>query len=259
ASDVDVTGIARRTAGFSGAELANVVNEAALLATRHRSTAIGPAHLSEAVERTVAGPTRRSRVLTAADRRRIAVHEAGHALVGAALVGGGQVTKISVLGRGSAGGFTLSVPEADRVLATRSELLARLSALLGGRVAEELCLGEASTGAHDDLAQAARLARQMVADFGMSDGLGALALPEPAEGSAAPWSEATLAALDAETRSIVGEAADRAAAVLRSSRTVLEALATALADAETLEGAALERFLGHIAPAEHPAMALVAS
>ncbi len=237
ASDVDVTGIARRTAGFSGAELANVVNEAALLATRHRSTAIGPAHLSEAVERTVAGPTRRSRVLTAADRRRIAVHEAGHALVGAALVGGGQVTKISVLGRGSAGGFTL----------------------LGGRVAEELCLGEASTGAHDDLAQAARLARQMVADFGMSDGLGALALPEPAEGSAAPWSEATLAALDAETRSIVGEAADRAAAVLRSSRTVLEALATALADAETLEGAALERFLGHIAPAAHPAMALVAS
>ena len=259
ASDVDITALARGTAGFSGAELANVVNEAALLATRHRSTAIEPAHLSEAVERTVAGPTRRSLVLTAADRRRIAVHEAGHAVVGAAMTGGGRVTKVSVLARGSGGGFTLSVPEADRVLATRTELLDRLSALLGGRTAEALCLGEASTGAHDDLAQATRLARQMVAEFGMSDGLGAFAVPEPADGMATPWSESTLAALDAETRSIVTGAADRADAVLRSNWGVLTDLAAALDEAETLEGAALDRFLVDVAPAEGPSMALVAS
>ena len=258
-ADVDLHALARQAAGFSGAELANVVNEAALLATRQRSTAIGPAHLSEAVERAVAGPTRRSRVLTVADRRRIAVHEAGHAIVGAALPGGGQVSKISVLARGSAGGFTLSVPEADRVLATRSELIDRLSALLGGRVAEELCLGEASTGAHDDLARAARLARQMVADFGMSERLGAFALPEPADGLATPWSETTLAALDAETRSIVAEAGERAVGVLRDNRSVLEAVAGALVETESLEGEALDRFIRQIVRHNRPAMSLVAS
>jgi cell division protease FtsH len=259
AADVDLHALARQSAGFSGAELANVVNEAALLATRHRSTAIEPAHLSEAVERAVAGPTRRTRILTVGDRRRIAVHESGHALVGAALPGGGHVTKISVLARGTAGGFTLSVPEADRVLATRSELLDRLSALLGGRVAEELCLGEASTGAHDDLARAARLARQMVADFGMSDRLGAFALPDPTDGLSAPWSETTLAALDAEARSIVAEAADRATMVLLANRSVLEAMAAALVEAESLEGEALDRFLDQLTRPDRPSMALVAS
>jgi cell division protease FtsH len=257
--DVDLAGLARHTAGFSGAELANVVNEAALLATRYRSAAIEPAHLFEAVERAVAGPTCRSRVLTATDRRRIAIHEAGHALVGAALPGGGRVTKVSVLARGSAGGFTLSVPEADRVLATRSELVNRMSTLLGGRVAEELCLGEASTGTHDDLARAARLARQMAADFGMSERLGPLALTDPADGPGTPWSETTLTALDAEIRSIVGEATDAATAVLQRNSSLLQAMAGFLVDQESLEGEALDRFLGQISQADHPPMALVAS
>ena len=258
-ADVDLRSLARHTAGFSGAELANVVNEAALLATRHRSTAIGPAHLSEAVERAVAGPSRRTRVLTVADRRRIAVHEAGHAVVGAALSAGGQVTKVSVLARGSGGGFTLSVPEADRVLATRSELVDRMSALLGGRVAEELCLGEVSTGAHDDLARAALLARQMVADFGMSERLGPFALPEPADGPAVPWSETTLAVLDAEARAIVGEAADRSAELVRANRGVIEAMVAALVEVESLEGDALGRFLDKVSCPDRPPMALVAS
>ena len=236
-----------------------MVNEAALLATRHRSTAIGPAHLSEAVERAVAGPSRRTRVLTVADRRRIAVHEAGHAVVGAALSTGGQVTKVSVLARGRGGGFTLSVPEADRVLATRSELVHRLSALLGGRVAEELFLGEASTGAHDDLARAARLARQMVADFGMSEALGPFALPDVSDGPGASWSETTLASLDVETRKIGDEAAASAAGVVLANRAVVEAMVTALVEVESLEGEALDRFLAGVSRPERPAMTLVAS
>ena len=259
AADVDLRSLARQTAGFSGAELANVVNEAALLATRHRSTAIGPAHLSEAVERAVAGPSRRTRVLTVADRRRIAVHEAGHAVVGAALSAGGQVTKVSVLARGRGGGFTLSVPEADRVLATRSELVHRLSALLGGRVAEELLLGEASTGAHDDLAQVARLARQMVADFGMSDALGPFALPDVSDGPGASWSEASLAALDVETRRIIDEAGASAADVVLANRAVIEAMVATLVDLESLEGEALDRFRAMVARPVGPAITLVAS
>ncbi|CAA9257634.1 MAG: Cell division protein FtsH [uncultured Acidimicrobiales bacterium] len=259
AAEVDLNALARQTAGFSGAELANVVNEAALLATRHRSTAIGPAHLSEAVERAVAGPSRRTRVLTVADRRRIAVHEAGHAVVGAALSAGGRVTKVSVLARGSGGGFTLSVPEADRVLATRSELVHRLSALLGGRVAEELLLGEASTGAHDDLARAVRLARQMVADFGMSDALGPFALPDVSDGPGGSWSETTLAALDAETRKIVDEAGASAAGVVLANRAVIEVMVAALIEVESLEGEVLDRFLAAVVPPERPAMTLVAS
>ena len=259
AADVDLKSLARQTAGFSGAELANVVNEAALLATRHRSTAIGPAHLSEAVERAVAGPSRRTRVLTVADRRRIAVHEAGHAVVGAALSAGGQVTKVSVLARGSGGGFTLSVPEADRVLATRSELIHRLSVLLGGRVAEELLLGEASTGAHDDLARAVRLARQMVADFGMSDVLGPFALPDVSDGPGGSWSETTLAALDVETHRTVDEAGAGAADVVLANRPVIEAMVATLVEVESLEGEVLDRFLAAVPRAERPAMTLVAS
>ena len=259
AAGVDLGALARQASGFSGAELANVVNEAALLATRHRSTVIEPAHFSEAVERVVAGPTRRSRVLSVADRRRIAVHEAGHAVVAASL-SAARVTKVSVLARGAAGGFTLSVPEADRVLATRSELVDRMSALLGGRVAEETVLGEASTGAHDDLARAARLARQMVADFGMSDGFGAFALPDAVDGEAPPWSESTLAELDAQARAIVADAAKGAASAIRANRHVLEGMVAALVDGETLEGPPLDRFLAQVCPGDAlRAMALVAS
>ena len=261
AADADLAAVAAQTAGFSGADLANVVNEAALLATRRHSATISAALLGEAVERVVTGPARRSRVLSFADRRRIAVHEAGHALVGAALPGAGRVTKVSVLARGHAGGFTLSVPEGDRVLATRSELEDRLAALLGGRAAEELCCGEPSTGSNDDLQTAADLARRMVWECGMSLRLGPLALSPAAlagDATSPPWSEATMAAIDAETRALLTEAGARAAAVVAANRPLVEAMAAELMVAESLEGESLERFLSGVrspAPVE-PALTL---
>ena len=182
AADVDLTAIARQTAGFSGADLANVVNEAALLATRRSAAVIETADFGEAVERVVAGPQRRSRILSPADKRRVAVHEAGHAVVAAAQPGAGQVAKVSLVARGHGQGSTMSMPEGDRVLATRSELSDRIAALLGGRAAEELVLGQPSTGSNDDLARATDLARRMVTECGMSDELGPLAFGCPRRG-----------------------------------------------------------------------------
>ena len=259
AADVDLALVARRTAGFSGADLANVVNEAALLATRARSAAIEPAHLSEAVERAVAGPTRRSRVLTVDDRRRIACHEAGHAVVAAALPNLGPTSKVSVLARGAGGHLALSTSLADRALATRSELLDRLTALLAGRMAEELCLGEPSTAANDDLARAAELARRLVTECGMSERLGALAFSAPPEASAPGWSEATAAEVDGEARAILAQSTERAMAILVENRSVLEDLTGNLVDAESLEGKALEAFLLRVSGAGRRVVALVAS
>jgi len=259
APGVDLASIARQTGGLSGADLANVVNEAALLATRSRSTTVTSAHLSEAVERALTGPTRRSRVLTAADRRRIACHEAGHAVVAAALPGLAPTTKVSVLSRGAAGHLSLATSLADRALATRTELLDRVTALLGGRVAEEACLGDPSTAASDDLARAAELARRMVAECGMSERLGMLAFSPAADGLPSGWSEATAAEVDAEARSILAQATQRATAVLSSNREVLEDLADRLVEVETVEGVALQELLGRVTGTAPRPVALVAS
>ncbi|MDP8937330.1 MAG: ATP-dependent zinc metalloprotease FtsH, partial [Actinomycetota bacterium] len=213
AAGVDLPSVARSTAGFSGADLANVVNEAALMAARRSSQSIDGTDFAEAVERVVSGPSRRSRILTPGDRRRIAVHESGHAVVAAALPAAAPVTKVSVLARGHAGGSTLQVPEGDRVLATRSELAGRLAVLMGGWAAERMCFGEASTGSNDDLVRATDLARRMVWECGMGERFGPVAIA-PAnlagDGSVPAWSETTVAAIDAETRAIVGTARDRA-------------------------------------------------
>ena len=259
APDVDLALVARHTAGFSGADLANVVNEAALLATRTRSAAIDSAHLSEAVERAVAGPTRRSRVLTTGDRRRLACHEAGHAIVAAALPSMGPTGKVSVLSRSAGGQLGAAAALADRALATRSELVDRLTALLGGRVAEELLLGEPSTAANDDLACGAELARRMVAECGMSERLGALALCTPNDAVGGGWSEATAAEVDAEARLILAETRQRASAILTSNSGVLHDLTATLVEVESLEGEALERFLRQVIGLDQPVVALVAS
>jgi cell division protease FtsH len=249
ALDVDWDAVAARTSGFSGADLANVVNEAALLATRAGADAITPAELAEAVERVVAGPSRRSRILSPADRRRIAVHEAGHAVVATAL-GGGSVAKVSVLARGHAGGFTLSVSDHDRVLATRSELAQRIATLLGGRAAEEAWFGEPSTGSNDDLVKATDVARRMVWQCGMGARVGLLAMAPAAagDGSSPPWSEATAQAIDAEAKAILARAAERAGRIVEANRGVLVAMARALEEAESLEGEALEPFLRSVRP-----------
>ena len=248
ADGVDLEWVARRTVGFSGAELANLVNEAALLATRRGSPAIGVAQLSEAVERVVAGPERRSRVLSADDRRRIATHEAGHAVCAAALPGADPVAKVSILARGHAGGFTWYLPQTEQVVATRSQLGDRLVALLGGRAAEEHILGEPSTGCRDDLTQATRLARKMVAELGMSELLGPVDF-STGDGVGGEWSPSMAGKIDAEIQAAMRRATTRASAIVASNASVLLRLADALSAHESLEGIALDRLLAGVATA----------
>jgi cell division protease FtsH len=248
--DVDLASIASQTAGFSGADLANVVNEAALLATRRQATAIAAADLTEAVERVVAGPQRHSRILTPADKARVAVHEAGHAVVAASQGSGGVVTKVSLVARGHAQGSMVSAPGGDRILATRSELCDRIAVLLGGRAAEELELGQPSTGSNDDLARATELARRMVTECGMSDELGPLAFTSPAnsEDVGRSWSETTAAKIDEETERIVRAAWATATSVLLANRPALASLADELVSAETVEGPPLAALLAGVVP-----------
>ncbi len=246
APEVDLATVARRTAGFSGADLANVVNEAALLAARAGTPTIGPVQLSEAIERVVAGPERRSRIISAEDRRRIAFHEAGHAVVSTALPGTDPVSKLSIVARGHSLGSAWFAPDGDRLAVTRSQLLDRITGLLGGWAAELAATGEHSSGAADDLERAGTLARRMVAELGMSDVLG----PFTARGGGTGldgtpgWaSERVLAEVDAEVQRVLGDAGRRATAILTERRATLDALALALIEAETLEGAALDALL----------------
>jgi len=254
ADGLDLGWVARRTVGFSGAELANVVNEAALLATRGGRDVIGVAQFSEAVERVVAGPERRSRVLSAGDRHRIAVHEAGHAVSAAALPGADAVAKVSILARGHGGGFTWYTPQADQVLATRRQLTDRLVTLLGGRAAEELVFGGPSTGSADDVAQATRLARRMVSELGMSDELGPLAFTS-GDAAGGEWSSAVAGEVDREVQALVRQAMARALAIVRSNVATLGRLAEDLVAHESVEGAALDTVLAGVVPCAGVALA----
>jgi cell division protease FtsH len=255
---VDVARLARRTPGFTGADLANVVNEAAILAARRGARRISGLDLQAAVERVIGGPERRTRVMPEEERRRVAYHESGHALVGHVLPHGDPIHKISVVSRGRALGWTLAVPEEERLLHTRPQLEDRLAMLLGGRAAEELVLGEVSTGAADDIERATKLARAMVTRYGMSDALGPQQLA-PSEGEVflgrdggpAPreHSEEVATRIDAEVTSLLEGAARRATAVLTEHRDSLERVATALLERETLHDTDLAELL----PAPDPA------
>jgi cell division protease FtsH len=247
---VDMEQVARRTVGFSGADLANVVNEAALLAARRGASVIEMRHFFEAIERLMAGPERRSRILSPQDRHRIAYHEAGHALVSTALPGTDRVGKLSIVARGHAGGFTWWVPEGgDQVSVTRSQLLDRIASMLGGRVAEDVVTGDLSSGAVSDLDAAVSLARRMVTDFGMSTRLGPFAVRPLVAGAlkegllGAGYSERIASEIDAEIQDVLAEAEARATEIVVSQRGVLDAVANALMDAETLEGDALDALL----------------
>ena len=250
--EVDLELVARRTAGFSGADLANVVNEAALLAARRASTTVEARHLLEAIERVVAGPERKSRVLSPEDRLRIAYHEAGHAVVSAATPGADRVGKISIVARGHGGGFTWYVTETDQLVATRTQLLDRITALLGGRASEEVMLGEASSAGEDDLQRAAVMARRMVTDFGMSEALGAYSIKAFVTGvggdGAPPYSEQLAATIDRETVAILSQTATRARAILEENRHVIEEVAGKLVEVESLEGDVLDSLLAAVAP-----------
>ncbi|UGB39586.1 ATP-dependent zinc metalloprotease FtsH [Frateuria soli] len=246
AGDVDIEQIAALTTGFSGADLANLANEAALLATRRDATAVGMDDLTRALERVVAGLEKRSRVLSPRERRIVAFHEAGHALVAIELSGGTQVHKLSIVPRGiGALGYTIQRPTEDRFLMQRQELTQRLAMLLGGRAAELMVFGEASTGAADDLAKATDLARGMVTHHGMTAELGTVSYETdatPLLGTTGDawqprrYAEVTAAAIDRAIRLLLDQALLTATDVLRRHRVGLETAASQLLLHETLSG-----------------------
>ena len=242
-TDIDAEVIARRTPGFSGADLANLMNEAALLAARRSRPTIGMAEIEEAVDRVMAGPERRNRLMSDREKWIIAYHEAGHTLVGHALPGCDPIHKVSILARGRALGWTLALPTQDRYLHARSELRDQISMLLGGRAAEELIFGDPTTGAADDIERATNLARAMVTQHGMSDAIGPQQLAKPdgevflgRDGSAtANHGEAMAELVDAEVRKILDTAYAEARELLTMYRPTLDRLAESLVAKETLE------------------------
>jgi cell division protease FtsH len=254
AEGIDLDVIARRTPGMTGADLANLLNEAALLAARRGFDRIGTRQVEDAIERVIAGPERKTRVISERERRVIAYHEAGHALVAHALPTKDPVHKISIIPRGRALGYTLVLPTEDRLLRTRRELEDEMAMLMGGRTAEELTFHDPTTGAHDDIDRATEVARRMVTEFGMSEALGPVRFGAPNQevfvgrdiGQAPEYSQDVAARIDAEVRRLVYEAHDTARAILEVHRAALEALATALIERETLEASEVESLLANV-------------
>ena len=253
APDVDLKAIALRTPGFAGADLANVVNEAALLAARRNKNAVTRAEFEEAIERVVAGLEKKSRRINEREKEIVAFHEAGHALVSWILPNADRVSKISIIPRGlGALGYTLQLPIEDRYLLTRSELRDRMAGLLGGRVAEEEVFAEPSTGASNDLQQATGLARLMVRDYGMSGTLGPVALGDTSGPTflgvkgfeQRSYSDQTALEVDREVQAMVLEAQERAREVLRQHRDKLDAMAARLLMTEVIEEEEIERLWG---------------
>jgi cell division protease FtsH len=244
--------LARRTPGFTGADLANLMNEAALLAARRNLERIGHAELEAAIDRVLAGPERKSRVMSEREKLTIAYHEGGHALVGHVLEGTDPIHKVSIVARGRALGWTLALPLEDKYLRTRSELEDSMAMLLGGRTAEELVFGEITTGASDDIERCTDIARGMVTQYGMSDRLGPQQLgKERGEvflgrdyGHEANYSPEVASVVDAEVRALIDAAHERARAILDTHRATLDLLATTLVEKETLEDADLADIFG---------------
>jgi cell division protease FtsH len=259
ADGVDLDVIARRTPGFTGADLANLVNEAALLAGRRGLDRIGVPQLEEAIDRVMAGPERRSRLISETERRVIAYHEGGHALVSHALPHTDPVHKVSIIPRGRALGYTLTLPTEDRFLVRRSELVDELAMLLGGRSAEELIFADPTTGAQNDIDRATTIARQMVTEYGMSERLGPMRLGQPQgevflgrDFSSTPdYSEELAAAIDNEVRALLDAAHAAAAEILRTNRRPLDRLAEALMEHETLEADQVLAILDDVEPWTH--------
>lgn len=251
-SDVDLKVLARRTPGFTGADLANMLNEAALLAARKHQKQISMEDCEEAVERVIAGPERKSRIMSEKEKQLTAYHEGGHALVGHFLPTVDPIHKVSIIPRGQAGGYTLALPLEDKHYATRTELLENVMFMLGGRVAESIVLGEISTGARNDLERATKLVRKMVTEYGMSDELGPMTFGHGHEEQVflgrdisrdRNYSERVAAEIDAEMKSIIEQAYRKAEEIVKDHRKELEAVANALLEKETLEAADFERLL----------------
>ncbi|MDQ4137591.1 MAG: ATP-dependent metallopeptidase FtsH/Yme1/Tma family protein, partial [Actinomycetota bacterium] len=247
APDVDLEVLARKTPGFTGADLANVLNEAALLTARSNGQRIDNVALDEAVDRVMAGPQRRTRVMKDKEKLITAYHEGGHALAAAAMRHTDPVTKITILPRGRALGYTMVLPLEDKYSVTRNELLDQLAYAMGGRVAEEIVFHDPTTGASNDIEKATAIARRMVTEYGMSADVGAVKLGQSSGevflgrdmGHQRDYSESIAERVDAEVRKLIEQAHDEAYEVLTANRDILDRLASALLEHETLDHNAL--------------------
>jgi cell division protease FtsH len=257
---VDLDVLARQTPGFSGADLANLINEAAILAARANQKVIGMVQLEEAIARVIAGPERKSRRISDHEKEIIAYHEVGHALVMKALPHTDPVHKISIISRGMALGWTLSLPEEDKYLISRDELMDQIAGIMGGRVAEEIVFGDITSGAENDIQKATQMARRMVTQWGMSDKLGNVAMGHREElvflgrdlGEQRNYSEEVAAIIDEEIRSIVNHGYQTATAILTQQRHQMDVVVEKLKVVETLDGKELDELLALEAP-EAPA------
>ena len=257
-SDIDLKTLATRTPGFAGADLANLVNEAALLAARARRDTVSQADFNEAIERVIAGLEKKSRVLNDKEKKIVAYHEVGHALVGALMPGGSKVAKISIVPRGMAAlGYTLQLPTEDRFLMDEGEIRGQIATLLGGRAAEEIVFGSITTGAANDLQRATDLAERMVTMYGMSKVLGPLAYEKGGQnnflgdGGMNPRrsvSDQTAKAIDEEVKEIVETAHQQALAILNNNRELMEKIAVEILETEVIEGEVLQSLLSKVLP-----------
>ncbi len=251
-SDADLDILARRTPGFTGADLSNLVNEAALLSARHNRKTINMASLEESIERVMAGPERKSRIMSDKEKRLTAYHEGGHTLVGMLLPNADPVHKVTIIPRGRAGGYTLMLPKEDRSYETRSELMDELKTLLAGRVAEEVILKEISTGAQSDIQRASRIVRNMITQYGMSDVLGPISFGDGQDhqvflgrdfNNQRNYSEEVASEIDKEVRRYIEDAYEACRRLLTENIDKLHLIAQALIERETLDAAQLEELM----------------
>ena len=248
---VDAGILAKQTAGFSGADLANLVNEAAIMAARENKDSIGAGDFEESVDRVIAGPARRSRRVSDKEKKIIAYHEAGHALVAAHVPGADPVHKVTIVSRGAMGGYTRLLPEEDRILRSKAQFEADLAVMMGGKTAEEIVFGEATTGASDDLQRASKVARRMVTEFGMSETLGPRAFDEGAGmvflgkelTQGRNYSDAVAKQIDSEIGKLLNRSKATAVRILTKNRERLDRLAGRLIEVETLDGDHLNMLL----------------
>ncbi|MFA6029772.1 MAG: ATP-dependent zinc metalloprotease FtsH [Elusimicrobiota bacterium] len=256
ASEADLALIAKRTPGFVGADLANLINEAALLAARRSLPSVGLDELREAVDRLMAGPQRKSRIISEKEKNIVAYHESGHTLVAKLLPGTDPVHKVSIVPRGPALGYTLQLPEDDRYLTSRTEIVHRLCVLLGGRCAEELVFNEMTTGASDDLSKATAFAQRMVMEYGMSDRVGPVTYRKDAEvflgrdiARGPGYSESTAELIDSEIKRVLQECQSKVREMLTRNRATLDALAAKLIEKEVLEAEEVDAVIKSAVPA----------
>jgi cell division protease FtsH len=261
-STVDLDVLARQTPGFSGADLANLINEAAILAARANKKVIGMDELEEAIARVIAGPERKSRRISEKEKEVIAYHETGHALVMKALPHTDPVHKVSIISRGMALGWTLSLPEEDKYLISRDELMDQIAGIMGGRVAEEIVFGDITSGAENDIQRATQMARRMVTQWGMSEKVGTVTMGHKEElvflgrdlGEQRTYSEEVAAVIDEEIRSIINHGYQTAKTILTKQRAKMDAVVERLKEVETIDGKELDDILAREEP-EAPAAA----